>query len=239
MKSQKSSFAFVFLIIAMLACNLPGATNSPAESPTPMVEAPVTIIVIENTPTPAATETPSPTSTPSAPPEITLTKDSNCRLGPSALYNIVDQIAKTKNNAPVVLPVFAQNEDGTWWQVVNATNRECWIFYENAEPNSDFSALPIKEGPPLPGIPAQFYVTDQLCQPGPKKFTVTLSWSAGSETDGFRLYRDGNRIAELKAERLNYKDVNAPYNKNITYEIEAYNENGVSDKAIQIVPACK
>lgn len=239
MKSQKSCFAFVFFILVALACNLPGSGGSAVELSTPTVEAPVTIIVIENTPTPAATETPSATETQSLPPEITLIKDSNCRLGPSALYNIVDQIAKTKDNAPVVLPVFAQNEDGTWWQVINATNRECWIFYENAEPNSDFSALPIKGGPPLPSIPGQFYVTDQLCQPGPKKFTVTLSWSIGNDTDGFRLYRDGSRIAELKATRLNYKDANAPYNKNITYEIEAYNENGVSDKAIQIVPACK
>jgi len=234
MKSQKSSFAFVFLILAMLACGVPGLGSSPTEIPSPTVQAPVTIIVIENSPTPAATETPSPTSTPTAPPEITLTLNSNCRMGPSNFYNIVDQISSGK-----VFGVIGRNEDNTWWQIVNATNRECWIFYENAEANSDFSAVAVKAGPPLPGVPGQFYVTDQLCQPGPKKFTVTLSWSIGSDTDGFRLYRDGGRIAELKAERFNYKDANAPYNKNITYEIEAYNENGTSQKAIQIVPACK
>ncbi|MBL8050849.1 MAG: SH3 domain-containing protein [Anaerolineales bacterium] len=233
MKLQKSSFAFVLLILALLACNLPGS-SSQTDEPPPSVEAPVTFVVIENSPPPALTDTPSPTSTPALPPEITLTKNSNCRLGPSTYYNIVDQIASGQ-----VLPVSGQNEDGTWWQVTNATNRECWIFTDNAQPNIDFRDLPVKNGPALPGVPGQFYVTDQQCQPGPKKFTVTLSWSIGSDTSGFRLYRDGNRIIELKANKFNYKDVNAPYGKNITYELEAYNENGTSERAIQIVPACK
>lgn len=233
MKSRKSSFSFIALILAMLACSLPGS-SSEVEAPSPTVEAPVTFVVIENSPPPTLTETPSATSTPSLPPEITLTLNSNCRLGPSSFYNIVDQITSGQ-----VLPVSGQSEDNNWWQVTNATNRKCWIFYENAEPNSDFSALPIEYGPPLPAVPGQFNVNDQLCQPGPKKFTVTLSWSIGSDTDGFRLYRDGNRIIELNINKFNYKDVNAPYNKNITYELEAYNENGTSQRAIQVVPACK
>lgn len=233
MKSQKIPFAFVLLIFAMLACNLPGS-NSQVALPSPTVEAGVTFVVIENTPTVVFTETPSVTSTPSLPPEITLTKNSNCRLGPSTYYNIVDQIASGQ-----ILPVSGQSEDGNWWQVTNATNRECWIFHENAQPNIDFSVLPIKNGPPLPGVPGQFFVTDQQCQPGPKKFTVTLSWSIGSDTDGFRLYRNEVRIIELKATKFNYKDTNAPYNKNITYELEAYNENGTSERVVQIVSACK
>ncbi|MFN3492546.1 MAG: hypothetical protein ACK40V_10045, partial [Anaerolineales bacterium] len=77
MKSQKSSFAFVFLILAMLACNLPGSGGSAVELSTPTVEAPVTIIVIENSPTPAGTDTPSPSATPEPPAEIKLTKNSN------------------------------------------------------------------------------------------------------------------------------------------------------------------
>ncbi|MBL8099574.1 MAG: SH3 domain-containing protein [Anaerolineales bacterium] len=234
MKSQKSSVAFVFLIIVMLACNLPGSGDSPADLPSATVEAPVTIIVIENSPTPAGTDTPSPSATPELPAEIRLTKNSNCRLGPSSNYIIVDQIASGN-----VFSVVGRNDDNTWWQIVNTTNRECWIFYENAEPNSDLGRLPIKYGPALPGIPGQFYVTDQQCQPGPKKFAVTLSWTAGPDTEGFRLYRDGKQIIELKASKFNYKDINAPYGKNITYELEAYNKNGTSEKVIQIVPACK
>lgn len=239
MKSQKSSFAFVFLFLAMLACGLPGSGSSPTEIPSPTIEAPVTIIVIENTPTPAATETPSPTETPALPPEISLTVNSNCRVGPNNFYNIADQIAKDKDGVSVSLPVIGRNEDSTWWQVVNATNQECWIFGENTQPNSDFSALPIKEGPPLPDTPGNFFVTNQVCQPGAQVFEVTFNWASGANTDGFRLYRNGARIVELKAERLNYKDIKAPLGINISYELESFNKNGTSPKAVQIVPACK
>jgi hypothetical protein len=193
------------------------------------------VVVVENTSTSIPTETPiPPTITPSIPAELTLTKNSNCRVGPSNFYNVTDQIAAEK-----VLPVVGRSEDSMWWQVVNDTGRECWIFAENATPNQDFSSLPIGEAPPLPGIPTNFFLTDSLCQSGAKKFSITLSWSSGGGETAFRLYRDGGRIGEFKPNRFTYKDPNAPYNKNITYEIEAVNENGVSERAIQIIPACK
>lgn len=239
---MKKNFALVFLILAMLACNLSNP-NSGVE-PTSATLEPTTVVYVVIEPTftltIAVTDTPASTATPSIPPEVTLIKDSNCRLGPSNFYNIADQIAKEKNNVPTVLSVTAQNQDGTWWQVINATNRECWIFNENTQPNSDFSALPIKDGPPLPAAPTSFFVTGQICQPGPKKFEVTLSWQSGStDTQGFRLYRNSGRIAELKAERLNYKDINAPLEVNLTYELESFNENGTSARVPQIVTACK
>ncbi|HXF86519.1 MAG TPA: SH3 domain-containing protein [Anaerolineales bacterium] len=214
--------------------------NSGGGDATATVEVPTTtatVAIVEDTPTPTLTptETPIPfTDTPQVKPEITLTKNSNCRMGPNNRYNIIDQIAQGK-----VLPVIGRNEDNTWWQVINPTNRECWIFNENATPNTDFSSLPIGNAPPLPGTPLNFLVVDQLCQPGPKKFSVTLRWSSGGNETAFRLYRDGKRILELKAGKFNYKDNNAPFNKNITYEIEAVNENGTSERAALIVPACK
>lgn len=237
MKAKKEiSFASAILVLSILACNLPGAGSGgtePVATPlSPVAPVETVLVIVENTATIAPVDTP--TSTPSISPEITLTQNSNCRLGPSTYYNIVDQIA---NQA--VLPVVGRNDDNTWWQVVNATKRECWIFNENASPNTDFSGLQVGNAPPLPGIPQNFFVTNQVCQPGPKKFTVSLSWSSGGGETAFRLYRDGNRIAELKATKYSYRDPSAPYNKNITYEIESVNENGTSEKAIQIVPFCK
>lgn len=237
--SREVLFVIVVLILSILACNLPGTSSGESETVatplSPIAPIDTAAVIVENTATTAPTDTPiPPTSTPSVSPEITLTKNSNCRLGPSTYHNIVDQIADK-----TVLPVIGRNDDNTWWQVVNATNRECWIFNENATANTDFSGLQVGDAPPLPGIPVSFSVVDQLCQPGPKKFTVTLSWASGGGETAFRLYRDGNRISELKAGKLSYKDPSAPYNKNIIYEIEAVNENGTSEKAIQIVPACK
>ena len=242
MKARREfTSAVVVLILSILACNMPGTSASGDtggnEGATPVEPSPgVTyVVVIENTSTPIPTDTPvPPTVTPSIPPELTLTKNSNCRVGPSPLYHVVDQIASGKD-----LPVIGRSEDSTWWEVVNDTGRECWILAENTTPNQDFSSLAIGEAPSLPGIPLNFFVTDQLCLSAQKKLSISLSWSSGGGETGFRLYRDGKAIQEFKPNKFIYKDPNAPYNKNITYEIEAMNENGVSERALQIIPACK
>lgn len=242
MKASKNYyFAISILILAILACNIPGNPTSSGEGPAPaeptaVVSPAVTfVVVVVNTDTPTPTETPVPvTPTPQISPKITLTKNSNCRVGPTTFYNIVDQIA-----AGTELPVIGINEDNTWWQVINATNRECWIFNENATPNTNFSSLPVGEAPPLPGVPQSFFVVDQQCLSAQRKFTLTLSWASGGGETAYRLYRDGARVGEFKPTRLNYKDPAVPYNKVVTYELEAVNENGVSERAIQIIPACK
>ncbi|HNA89337.1 MAG TPA: SH3 domain-containing protein [Anaerolineales bacterium] len=242
MKARREfSFAISMLILAILACNMPNTTtvqepSSESTDPTAVVSPAVTfVVVVVNTDTPTPTETPIPvTPTLQLSPKITLTKNSNCRAGPTTFYNVIDQIASGTE-----LPVIGINEDNTWWQVINATNRECWIFNENATPNTDFRSLPIGEAPPLPGVPQSFFVVDQQCLSAQKKFSLTLSWASGGGETAYRLYRDGARVGEFKPTRLNYKDPAVPYNKVVTYELEAVNENGVSEKAIQIIPACK
>jgi hypothetical protein len=237
---REFSLAGIFLILSIVACIMPGSgsegntnTGENADAqPSPGV---TFVVVVENTATPIPTETPIPaTPTPQIPPELTLTKNSNCRVGPSNFYNIIDQIASDKE-----LPVIGRSQNSEWWQVVNDTGRECWIYFENATPNQDFTSLSIGEAPPLPGMPLSFFVVDQQCLSAQKKFTLTLSWSSGGGETAFRLYRDGGRVGEFKPSRFNYKDPGAPYNKVVVYEIEAVNENGTSEKAIQIVPACK
>jgi hypothetical protein len=220
----------------MLSCSLPGVgSEAPTATPTSASATETQSAIVENTATNIPTETPiPPTSTPPITPKITLMKNSNCRKGPNALYNIVDQIVQSQ-----MLTVIGRNEQNTWWQVLTASGRECWIFYENASPNTDFSGLPIGSAPPLPNTPVDFTVSNQVCQPNQTKFEVTMRWSGGGGETAFRIYRDGKRLIEVKASKLNFKDLNAPLNKNLTYEIEAVNEHGTSARAAQIVPACK
>ncbi|GJQ34255.1 MAG: hypothetical protein JETCAE01_02650 [Anaerolineaceae bacterium] len=234
MKTRREFAIGVILILSILACNVPGSTDG-GENPAQPSPGVTFVVVVENTPTTAPTDTPiPPTATQSIPPELTLSKNSNCRLGPSTFYNIVDQIASGKE-----LPVIGRSEDNEWWQVVNDTGRECWIFFDNATPNQDFSSLSIGEAPPLPGIPLNFFVIDQQCLSAQKKFSVTLSWSSGGGETAFRVFRDGKQVIELKPTKFTYKDPAAPYNKNVTYEIESVNANGTSERAIQFVPPCK
>lgn len=234
MKTRREFAIGIILILSILACNVPGSTDG-GENPAQPSPGVTFVVVVENTPTTAPTDTPiPPTATQSIPPELTLSKNSNCRLGPSTFYNIVDQIASGKE-----LPVIGRSEDNEWWQVVNDTGRECWIFFDNATPNQDFSSLSIGEAPPLPGIPLNFFVVDQQCLSAQKKFSVTLSWSSGGGETAFRVFRDGKQVIELKPTKFTYKDPAAPYNKNVTYEIESVNANGTSERAIQFVPPCK
>lgn len=227
------------LIFAMLACNLPNGNSGESEiTATPLAPLPPTNTAaptVENTATAAPTETQIvPTLTVSIPPEISMINNSNCRLGPSTNYNVVDQIANSE-----VMDVIGRDDKNTWWQVVNETGRKCWIFHENARPNRDFADLPIGDAPPLPGKPLNFSVVDQSCQPGPRIFTVTFKWSSGGGETGYRIFRDGKQILELNASKTGFKDTKAPFNINLVYELAALNENGMSEKATQIVPACK
>ena len=234
MKSTKHVWiAAIVLFITSLACNAPNINLGNASTETPVATATESAPPID---TPIPTETPIPvTDTPFVTPEITLTSNSNCRLGPALNYVLVDQIASGRTFA-----VIGRNEENTWWQIVNDTGRECWIISDNAAPNSDFANVSIGSAPELPGTPLNFVVTNQLCQPGPKKFSVTLSWtSGGGGEDGYRIYRNSERRVELNAKKFNFKDDTAPYNKNLIYEIESFNEIGASDRATQIVPACK
>jgi hypothetical protein len=235
MKTRRERiFGIAVLLLFILACNMPGSTGG-GENPAQPSPGVTYVVVVENTPTIAPTDTPiPPTATQSIPPELTLSKNSNCRLGPSNFYNIVDQIASGKE-----LPVIGRSEDSEWWQVVNDTGRECWIYHQNATPNQDFSSLSIGEAPPLPGIPLNFFVVDQQCLSAQKKFSITLSWSSGGGETAFRIYRDGSRVVELKPTKFTFKDASAPYNKTITYEVEAVNENGTSERAVQFIPPCK
>lgn len=233
---MKKYFALVFLILAMLACNLSNPNSGGVPAAPTLEPTTVVYVVIEPTITPtiAVTETPSPTATPALPAEITLLKNSNCRLGPSEYYFYVDQITKD-----TVLPVIGRNSDSSWWQVINATDRECWIFSENSQANQDFNAVPIKEGPVLPNTPGNFSVIDQHCDPASKKFIVTLKWVSGGGETGFKITRNGSQIFEAKATQLNFKDNNAPLKENLSYQLVAFNKYGESFPAVQIVPECK
>lgn len=234
MKSRKIYSAIAILIIAMLACNMPGQGSGTSSEPT-IEPTTVVYVVVEPTLTPtiAVTDTPSPTATSALPPEITLLKNTNCRMGPSEYYFYIDQITKD-----TVLPVIGRTADGSWWQVINPTDRECWIYSENSQANQDFSAVPIEEGPALPNAPGNFFVVDQNCNYSAEEFTVSFKWVSGGGGDGFRLYRNGAQIIEMAADKTKFTDKNPPLNENLSYELVAFNKYGVSTSAVQIVPAC-
>lgn len=88
--------------------------------------------------------------------------------------------------------------------------------------------LPIQTALPLPDAPTYFGDTP-TCKPNDHERDVKLSWASVPGVNGYRLYRDGVLIASVKENVGIYVDTVA-YEKGVTYELEAINADGASEK---------
>lgn len=158
------------LIIGALilsACNLPGnnaaveitstepptlpATDTPEPSATP-TEAPPT-----ETPTETATETPvfTPTATATpVPPMAEVNRESNCRIGPGGIYDLV-----ATYQAGQILEVVARDLGGGYWFVRNPDfpTEQCYLLGQNITITGETAALP--QFTPRPSPTASPYFT--------------------------------------------------------------------------------
>lgn len=79
-----------------------------------------------------------------------------------------------------------------------------------------------------PAAPTNFQVTGNQCSD--QSYQVFLSWNDASDNEeGFRLYREGQLIATLGAGAESYTD-EPPYGGPYTYELEAFNASGSSNR---------
>lgn len=85
------------------------------------------------------------------------------------------------------------------------------------------------QAPPEPPPPPQnVHISDRTCSS--QGYTVTIGWNdtAGNE-DGYRVYREGELIAELSADVESYQD-DPPGSGPYTYGVEAFNGSGTSQR---------
>lgn len=142
-----------------------------------------------DTPIPAVTNTPGVTATLSVP-VISASVDTNCRTGPSKLYDppvgvlLVGQTAK----------VYGRHSQGTWWYIENVgrAGNYCWVWAETTSVDGDTSALPVITPPPMP--PTATYTATP--SPG-----FTLSYStvhncSSSPTAILQVINTGNQAFE-------------------------------------------
>lgn len=109
-KNKSILLSVACIILAVLACNLPGGTPSATEVPTGTNTATPTF-----TSTPSETPIPTPTATvvvEACKPTVTTNTVANVRNGPGQVYEIVGSIPQggTAN-------VAGKNFDGTWWYI--------------------------------------------------------------------------------------------------------------------------
>lgn len=89
-----------------------------------------------------------------------------------------------------------------------------------------------------PPSPVRRLRISSVCN-GPSEHTNTLTWIDDATTEaGFRVYRNGTRIATLSANTTSFTDSGAPFTA-LTYEVEAFNDAGNSARrSVNENPPC-
>lgn len=84
-------------------------------------------------------------------------------------------------------------------------------------------------GPAVPRTPLSAVSRGTFWEVNCTAGTVTLLWLDNSDETGYRVYRNGNVIADQPADHVNYVDSISPAMGEVAYEIRAYNEVGESE----------
>lgn len=140
MKNKNIVLALLFIVLAALACNMPG--GAPTEEPT-----------YTDTPSPAPVFTETPTATVAAcSPTVTTNTVANVRSGPGQMYAIIGSIPLGGT-----APVAGKNFDGTWWYIEFAGGEggHAWIAGIVTKADCIPSTLASIAAPPTPILPTE------------------------------------------------------------------------------------
>lgn len=134
---------------AQLTAAAPAATQIPppaTEQPT-QPAAPADTLAPAASATLAFTDTPAPTATSTAP-TITASQNTNCRLGPSIVYDPPVGSLKVGEKARVA----GRTTNNSWWYIENPARpgQYCWVWGETTTVTGDTAALPFVTPPPPP-----------------------------------------------------------------------------------------
>lgn len=208
----------------------PTFTALPTDTPLPATQTPAPALPTA-TLLPTETQVPAPTLSPTPIdfPTITFKTNANCRLGPSTNYNQVTNFLTDR-----AATAEGRNRDSSWlW--VKASTGNCWVNVATIKDPVDFTFLPLVPFAPLPEAPSRLNVIKLECAP---RTAITLRWPDVTGETGYTLYRDGITIFKFKADSTEYIDF-PPLDTEYLYEIESYNDVGISVRYGQTVLGCK
>jgi len=195
-------------------------------------------------PAPTATAVPSPSTTPTTVPTLTFTPTSvppslsasgtvACLSGPGEPYGLVVDL-QPGEQAEIV------GQSNGFWVVRTSAGLECWAADQDVMTEGEVAGLPNIEPPPVPTpsaptAPINLQAIDASCtvnkppnQPTSYTNQFHLAWQDMSNNeDGFRIYRDGDLVAEVPANKTDVIDeLTARNNRVHYYYIIAYNSVG-------------
>jgi hypothetical protein len=173
-------------------------TEVPTLPPTPAPTLPPTATPVPPTATPLP-----PTLAPTATPEpiwpiLHVTEDTNCRFGPSPIYNIEGYLTPDMR-----VNVVGVNTSNTWWWVENPTypGYHCWVWMVSSVVEGDTSVVPTYLDPwtPTPGLPVIDVDIVNWTPSQTVKCPVKLSFAGAIRTNrmgeiSYRWLKNGNLI---------------------------------------------
>lgn len=159
MRTSRMRFAFlpvIFLFLALLSCDLPGMSSEFLEA-TRTMQALATLVeaaesgqvaegsVDDSSSVSEPEEAPTATST-ACVPMVSVTTNTNCRLGPGEPYAYLGALV-VGEEAQVV----GQSSVSNFMIIDNPDNpgEQCWLWDMYAQVSCDISSLPVMEPPPL------------------------------------------------------------------------------------------
>ena len=222
LKRAKYALGLSLTVLLLISCEILPSPDQPAPATT-------------STPLPSETLTPVPTMAPtstSVPPTLLTSVTVPCFRGPGEDYALVADL-EAGEEAEIV----GQSEG--YWIVRTSTETICWIPNQGVIPQGDFAAVPDVEPPPIPtpAAPAaptnleafnNACYTDKSYTPNKRVNRFHLYWQdMANNEDGFRVYRDGNLVAELPPDKTEVIDeIVAPNDHVHVYYVVAYNAVG-------------
>lgn len=211
---------------------LPSPTFAPSPTQTPLPAMPTVMPVAPTAtflPTETLTLTPTLSPTPITFPTIVFKTNANCRLGPSTNYNQVTNFLTGRSAVAE-----GRNRDSSWlW--VKTSRGNCWINVTTLKDPIDFAFLPVISFTPLPEAPSRLTVAELICT---GRISITLRWPDVTGETGYTIYRNGIQLAKLRMDTTEYVDF-PPLAADYMYEIESFNDVGVSVRYAQTVQGCK
>ncbi len=223
-------FSALWLVLLwLLACNLPRPLPV-----TPVASSPTRSVLF--TPSlPSGTPTfplpsPSATLTPvEATPSLFLAEATRCRQGPGEAFAILTVVP-----AGTQLPLLGRWEDQNYWLVRLEDGTVCWMWGGAATPQGSLSSLTAVTPPPSPTLSAPSAVQNlryvYSCEyvSGGTQVTVSLTWNEVPGAEGYRIYRNDLRIAEVTTPFFSEVTSVALPSQVLTYRVEAFNAGGAS-----------
>src|SRR5512139_637021 len=213
--NTKSLLAGAGLILAMLACNIPGtaptvsandqAATIIASTLTAQTESgPAVTATATKSAVPTSTSKPGATSTSPATvtitptystPMLTVLQSTNCREGPGQDYQIIHTFLEKAK-----LEIIGRYDPTNFWLVKTLESKtgSCWMWGEYVEVTGSYWVVPTLTPPPTktqppPQAPAN-RKWDYFCGSGELTFSLTWEDRANNETS-YRMFRDGEMVA--------------------------------------------